>query len=96
MVHTHVEPSDAESIETASATVTAGDGLYDTEYDRVLWVSRIDGSGVTIEPATEYETEEQIGWPPGGRSRVITAGTALAPAEFIELIDTGRFEVAPR
>ncbi|WP_299335024.1 hypothetical protein [Haloplanus sp.] len=91
-----MEPSDAESIDTASATVTVGDGLYDTEHDRVLWVSRIDGSGVTIEPATEYETETQVGWPPGGRSRIITAGTTLAPAEFIELIDTGRFEVAPR
>ncbi|RCU44225.1 hypothetical protein DU504_15635 [Haloplanus salinus] len=87
--------SDAKSIETESATVTPGDGLYDTEYDRVLWVARIDGSGVTVEPATEYETEEQVGWPLGGRSRVITAGTTFAVTEFVDLIDTGRFEVAP-
>jgi hypothetical protein len=60
-----------------------------------LWVSRIDESGVTIEPVTEYETEEQIGWPLDGRSRVITAGTTLAPTEFIRLVDTGRFEIAP-
>lgn len=73
-----------------------GDGLYDTEYDRVLWVSRIDGSGVTVEPATDYETTEQIGWPPGGQSRVVTAGTTFAPTEFTELVDSSRFEVAPR
>lgn len=91
-----MEPSDAESIETDSAAVATGDGLYDTEYDRVLWVSRIDESGVTVEPVTEYETEEQIGWPPGGRSRVIITGTTFAPTEFIELVDGGRFEIAPR
>jgi hypothetical protein len=90
-----VDRSDDRSIETERATVTPGDGLYDTEYDRVLWVARIDGSGVTVEPVTEYETEERIGWPLGGRSRVVTAGTTFATTEFVELIDAGRFEVAP-
>ena len=92
----HVGSYNVESITTDRVTVSVGDGLYDTEYDRVLWVSRIDESGVTIEPATDYRTAEQIGWPPGGRSRVVTAGTSFAPTEFVELVDSGRFEVAPR
>ena len=92
----YVGSSDTTSIKAGNATVRVGDGLYDVKYDRVLWVSRVDGSGVTVEPVTDYETEEQIGWPPGGRSRVVTAGTTVAPTEFIDLVDAGRFEVAPR
>ena len=85
-----------KSITDENVSVSVGDGLYDIKYDRVLWISRIDESGVTVEPVTDYKTAEQIGWPPGGQSRMVTAGTTFAPTEFIALIDSGRFEVAPR
>ena len=92
----YVDSSDRASLETDQTTVVVGDGLYDAKYGRVLWVSRIDSSGVTVEPVTEYETEEQLGWPPGGRSGVVAAGTTFAPAEFADLVDTGRIGVTDR
>ncbi|MFB6255707.1 MAG: hypothetical protein ABEH58_03100 [Haloplanus sp.] len=58
-------------------------------------VRSIETESATVTPATEYETEKQVGWPLGGQSRVITAGTTFATTEFVDLIDTGRFEVAP-
>ncbi|MFB6250680.1 MAG: hypothetical protein ABEI27_03160 [Halobellus sp.] len=91
-----MDSSSVPSLETDETTVRVGDGLYDSKYDRVLWVSRIDDSGVTVEPATEYEVEESIGWPPGGQTGVITPGTTFEPMEFVGLVDAGRFEVAPR
>jgi hypothetical protein len=90
----YVDSFDSQRIETDSSTITAGDGLYDVEYGRVLWVSRIDSSGVTVEPATEYDVDEPVGWPPGDRSRVITAGTTFDPREFVDLVEAGRFDVA--
>lgn len=89
-----MRPSDTAQIETDTATVTVGDALYDVEYERVLWVSRIDPSGVTVESVTEYEVDDPVGWSPGGESGVITTGTTFDPAEFADLVDAGRFDVA--
>jgi hypothetical protein len=91
-----VSTPDAGSVDTGETTVVVGDSLFDSEYGRVLWVSRIDSSGVTVEPVSEYETDEQVGWPPGGRSRVVVAGTTFAPTEFVRLVETGRFEITTR
>jgi hypothetical protein len=91
---TDVRSSDTDRLETDTTTVTAGDALYDVAYGRVLWVSRIDPSGVTVESATTYDVAEAIGWSPGDRSGVVTTGTTFDPAEFVDLVDTGRFDVA--
>lgn len=91
-----VSAPDDRSLETEETTIVSGDSLYDSKYGRVLWVSRIDNSGVTVEPVSEYDTDEQLGWPPGGRSRVVAAGTTFAPTEFVQLVGTGRFEVTTR
>jgi hypothetical protein len=85
---------DTAQIETDTATITAGDALYDVEYGRVLWVSRIDPSGVTVEPAAEYDVDDPIGWSPGGEPGVVAAGTTFDPAEFVDLVDAGRLDVA--
>jgi hypothetical protein len=86
--------SDTARLDTDTATVTTGDTLYDVEYGRVLWVSRIGPSGVTVEPATEYDVADPIGWSPGGEPGIVTAGTTFDPAEFADLVDAGRFDVA--
>jgi hypothetical protein len=57
-------------------------------------VSRIDASGVTVEPATDYEVDTPVGWSPGDRPTVVTSGTTFDPVEFVDLVDAGRFEVA--
>lgn len=83
------------TIEINGNRVTEGTSLYDTEYDRVLWVSGIDGSSVTLEPVTDYDVDDSIGWPPSRQTDVIADGTVLTIHELKSLINGGRFEIGP-
>ena len=82
-------------IEADGAQISVGTALYDTECDRVLWVIRIDVTGVTVEPTTPYEVANPIGWTAGPEDRLVTEGTVFSRGALTALITNGRFEVSP-
>lgn len=82
-------------IEVDGIRIREGTGLYDTEYDRVLWVTNIDNESVTVEPVTDYTVEKPTGWPPGNQSKMIAEGTVFSVHDLKSLISDGRFEISP-
>ena len=82
-------------IEVGDIRIAEGTSLYDTKYDRVLWISNIDDTGVTVEPVTDYEVDKPTGWPPGDQTHLIADGTVFSVHDLTSLIDDGRFEVSP-
>lgn len=75
-------------------TVTEGTAIYDTAYDRVLWISNVDESGIVVETATDYGVDDPVGWTPENGDQ-IKDGTVFAVSEFESLVRDGRFEISP-
>lgn len=84
-----------QEIEVDGIRITHGTSLYDTEYDRVLWISNIDDTGVTVETVTTYEVDQPVGWTSTENGQVIADGTVFSTAELKTLIEEGRFEISP-
>lgn len=74
--------------------VSEGTAIYDTDYDRVLWVADVDESGIVVETVTDYDVDDPVGWTPESGDR-IKDGTVFAVSEFESLVRDGRFEVSP-
>ena len=82
-------------IEGNGGHVTEGTSLYDTEYNRVLWISNIDDTGVTVEPVAEYTVDKPTGLPPSNQRQTIAEGTVFSIHDFKSLLKDGRFEISP-
>lgn len=85
----------SDGINVDGVRLAEGTSLYDTEHDRVLWISEIDDAGITVEPVTDYEVDRPTGWAPGEREHPIAEGTMFGVTDLADLIETGRFEVSP-
>ena len=84
-----------KKIEVNGIHLTEGTSLYDTEHNRVLWISNIDDTGVTVEPVDEYTVDKPTGWPPANKNQTIAEGTVFSIHDLKSLLKDGRFEISP-
>lgn len=87
---------DNQSLSIDGTHIREGTAIYDTKFDRVLWITEIDAHGITVEVAISYRDDAPLWWAPGGDPTLITNGSRLGATQFRELVAKRRFEVGPQ
>lgn len=87
---------DGQPLAIDGTVIREGTALYDTTFDRVLWITEIDTHGITVAVADPYRDDAPLWWTPGGDPTLIANGSRLGTTQFRERIETGRFEVGPQ
>lgn len=82
-------------IKVGGSIIREGTSVYDTEYDRVLWITEIGEHGIMIECVDGYDVEETNGWTPSSQGNRIEDGTMFGIQEFKSLVAADRFEISP-
>jgi hypothetical protein len=83
-------------IEVNGTIIGEGTAVFDTEFDRVLWIAEIDDHQLTVEVAESYEDDEPIWWSSGGDPTRVGDGSQITIAKFRSLVEAGRFEISPQ
>lgn len=85
-----------QPIEGDERELREGTSIYDTEYDRVLWVEGIDEYEVRVEVVEPYTDDDPIWWSDDGDPTTVGDGVGIDVDEFASLLETGRFEIGPQ
>lgn len=85
-----------EIIDVDGAEIREGTSIYDTQYDRVLWIAKITEYELKIQVANEYEDEEPIWWSADDDPTRVGDGTCIGIDKFESLVAEGRFEIGPQ
>jgi hypothetical protein len=83
-------------IHVDGAEVREGTSIYDTKFDRVLWISDIDEHEITVEPLDPYEDDDPIWWSVEGDPTRVGEGASIGIDKLESLVERGRFEVGPQ
>lgn len=73
-----------------------GTSIYDTEYDRVLWLSNIDDYQITVEVVETYRDDDPIWWSSDDDPTTVGDGSSIGIDKLTSMVETGRFEIGPQ
>lgn len=87
---------DKQTIEVDGETIRSGTAIFDSKFDRVLWVTGIDDYELTVEAVGDYTDDEPIWWSTDGDPTAVADGSRITIDQFEELVSEGRFEIGPQ